>query len=249
MSVGKIISCVLCLISIVISGCGGGSEGTGTTSGFGQGRTLNGVLLDADGRPLAATITLQETGDSVQVSGTGNFTLLLPEGALQPTLEVSTDGNSSQLKLSSIESDAISVYVTLKLDSSMNVMQVSNYNVWARIVGDCDRYFENRAVIRQSVTLNRPVSCTIRFFASGDGRRLDRVPGAIQVRACKEKIWRTIAQGLTGFGQSAGVGEIDFTFIDNRRNCEYRVVAPFEQPGVQSIYVYLSTLTLQRSDQ
>jgi hypothetical protein len=236
------------VILSIVMGCGGGSEGTGTTDGFGEGRTLVGRLRDSAGSPLAGTVTLLETGDSATVDSLGSFVLGLPEDPQALTLEVDSGGTTANLTLDPIDAEVTTVKVDLTLDRERGIVSASNFHVWSRIVGDCDRYFENQPVIRQSVVLDRPLTCTMRFFVSGDGQRLERVPAAIQVRACSESRWRTIATGKTGVGLQAGVGEIDFTFIDDPRNCEYRVAAPFNVEQTDPVFVYLASLTLQSRD-
>lgn len=235
---------LLALLIVIAGGCGGGSEGTGTISG---GRTLEGQILDVSDKPLTdASVTVLDTGDSTSTDSHGNFQIAAPESQTEITLEVESGALKNSVTLTNIDPDASSIRVALTADPQRNTITATNLQVWSRIVGDCDRYFENRAIIRQSNKIpNKHLSCTMRFFVSGDGDRLERVPGAMEVRACDQTNWRPIASGMTGFGINAGVGDIQFTFIDDRRNCEYRVVAPAGDADAKSQYIYLQTLTLQ----
>lgn len=230
------------LLLCILCGCGGGSEGTGTELT----RKLAGQVATTEGNPVGeANITLLETGDSTTTDGRGFFTLGIPLATSDLTLEVLKDELRSSVVLQDIDSDATTIDVSLTVDEERNQITASSIQVWSRIVGDCDRYFENRAIIRQSVVVSRPLACTMRFFVSGDGKRLERAVGEIQVRACNATTWRTIAKGATGFGVDAGLGDIQFTFIDDKRNCEYRVAAPLDSNQKNVLYVYLETLTYQ----
>ena len=231
----------LLIFSILLSACGGGSEGTGVSA-----RSLEGKVISTEAQPLANVgVTLLETGDTDITDANGRFTLPLPETESAVNLEVATPEFTQRVSLAPADPDAISVSVALTVDQKNQSVSAKYINVWARIVGACDFYFENRMVIRQSNAVKGPLSCILRFFASGDGQKLARIHGEIEVRSCNSHTWRPIADGSTGFGVNAGVGEIPFTFIDNERNCEYRLAAPRGYAGQQELYVYISTFTLQ----
>lgn len=232
----------IALLVCTLCGCGGGSEGTGTEVT----RKLAGQVATKDGAPLSnAHVTLLETGNSTTTDRLGFFTLGAPLTTSDLTLEVAKGGLRNSVVLRDINIEATTIDVSLTVDEDRNEITASSIQVWSRVVGDCDRYFENKAIIRQAVVVSRPLVCTMRFFVSGDGRRLERVAGEIQVRACNSNKWRTIAEGATGFGVNAGFGDIEFTFIDDRRNCEYRVAAPLGLNQKNTLYIYLETLTYQ----
>ena len=234
------------LITIVLlSGCGGGSEGTGTGA---IPRTLTGTVLGQDGKPVSgAIVTVLNTGDTTTTSPTGDFLLPLPLELNQFTVEVDSGNVKGNVNIPAIDQDVTTVQVAIKVDGSKGEITAASIQVWSRIVGDCARYFANEAIIRQTERTPRLLQCIMRFYVSGDGRRLERAPGAMQVRSCNSDEWRTIAIGKTGFGVNAGVGEIEFTFIDNRRNCEYRLAAPFGATTLTPSYIAVETFTLQES--
>lgn len=236
------VAALVLFLTATFGGCGGGSEGTGTAVTT---RSLEGAIRTSDGKPVAnADVVIIDTGDSTRTDADGKFSVPAPLSTEQLTIEVSSNNFSRNVNLNNIENDATAINVSITIDENSNSIDVSNIQLWSRITGDCDRYFENRPIIRQSVKVDRALQCTMRFFVSGNGRRLERIRGEIQVRACNSHRWRAIADGQTGAGLNAGFGDIEFTFIDNNRNCEYRVVAPSDG-AVSPLSVYLATLTLQ----
>lgn len=231
---------LLILLSMVLISCGGGSEGTGT-------RTVAGVVKTINATPVSnARVTILQTGDFSITDSSGNFSIETEQTTGNITLEIVTETFSVEAEVSEIDDAASSVSVEITVDPTSSTAAISDIHIWARMVGSCDIYFENRTIIRQSNKVpQQGVDCVLKFFASGDGQRLERIPGAIQVRACDSKKWSTIAEGSTGFGLNAGVGQIEFRFKDSESTCEYRVAAPYEVRGIKPLYVYISTFTLQ----
>ena len=237
------LQCACALFLLLGAGCGGGSQGTGT---IGITRMLGGRVINPNGTPIVgAEIMLLETGESTRSNELGVFSLDAPLLTEQLTLEITSGDLVRSVTLTELDKESTTIEVSVTVDTQSNQISVTNIQVWSRIIGDCDRYFENRAIIRQSVPLTKPLICTMRFFVSGDGKRLERVRGEIQVRSCQSDTWRSIAKGSTGFGINAGFGDINFTFIDNKRNCEYRIIAPVDSEGSTPGVVLLQTLTLQ----
>jgi len=236
----------LVLASILaMSGCGGGSEGTGT----GTERVVSGSVRSLDDLPVTdATVTILETGDSTVTDEAGNFQIqaaTLPETIL---IEVESGDLTAQSTVANFDdqTEAIQVIVTVDSeDPEPSVQPASNISVWSRIVGACRNNFLNGLVIRQNTPINGSTTCTMKFFASGDGKKLERLPAEMQVRACGSTEWTTLAQGRTGFGINAGVGQIPFTFIDDPEHCEYRLAAPINSSISEPIFIYVSTFSLE----
>ena len=226
------------------SACGGGSEGTGPI-GSSQ-RNLTGSVLREDGQPAAqATVTDLGSGASTETDDSGAFSIVVTVDQGPVKLQIDSDSTSRTVSIGDVSSEAPALQVTIDLGSEGSSDQPRNISIWARIVGACDQFFENKETIRQSNPIAGEMICTLKFFASGDGKRLERTPATIEVRACNQRRWRPIAFGKTGAGVDAGVGQIEFTFIDNERNCEYRLGAPHDLAGSDELFVYITTATLQ----
>lgn len=237
-------SALLLSFALLICGCGGGSEGTGPLGG--SQRTVMGSVSQDNGAAVAkAVITDLASGNTTQTDQTGAFSILVSVEQGPVTLQVDSGNTSRTVSIGDVSSEAPALQVNINLSADNASQQTDNISIWARVVGACDQFFENKEVIRQSNPVNGETSCTLKFFASGNGKRLERVPATIEVRACNQRRWRPIAFGQTGVGLEAGVGQIEFTFIDNQRNCEYRLGAPHEVAGTKELYVYIATATLQ----
>ena len=237
----KFASIVLTIVLIFLTSCaGGGSEGTGT-------RMVTGLVITKSSAPVTqASVTILETGDSGTTDDAGKFSIQTSSISGNLTLEIVKQDLTVTATVPDVEADATSVNVSVTVDTDNASATVSDIHIWARIVGACDIYFENRDVIRQSNKVpTSGVNCTAKVFASGNGKRLQNIPVGMEVRACDESRWRKIAEGRIGTGANAGVGQVNFKFLDNQRNCEYRIAAPYQVDGVEPLHIYLATLTLQ----
>ena len=235
--------CWLLLLIAGSIGCGGGSEGTG----IGGLRSISGIVEDQTQRPLeGVSVTLVQTGDTQITDQTGHFNFLVDQNdtTAEYQLEVASATVEGTVTVPNNDPEVTQVEMRVVVNTLNGSIAVSDVQVWARIVGDCERYFDNKAVIRQTKATPALLQCTLRFFASAAGQRVERIPGQIQVRACSDNLWRPIANGKTGAGVNAGVGEIEFDFLDDRRNCEYRLAAPHDSAPLMETYIYIKTLTL-----
>jgi hypothetical protein len=208
-------------------------------------RTLAGELVTTTGVPVRdMNVTLRETGESQVTDNLGAFSFETPFSVNSFTLEIGNDEEKGSVAVDVLENDSPAISVSLVLNEESKRITASNVQIWGRIIGECDQYFENRPVIRQSVGVSGSVTCTLRFFVSGDGKRLERVSSELQVRSCDVRKWRPIISGSTGFGLNAGFGDIEFPFIDDREHCEYRLIVPTGKRG-KLLAIYLHTFTLQ----
>jgi len=238
---------VLVALCVVLGCAGGGSAGTG--GGGGLTRTFQGTVSSL-GEPVAnARISIVETGATTITDESGKFSVQTELPADMATLGlIATEGQEEQFVDVPIENpDATVVSVDLTLGAQKLVQSISRFCVWARLVGECAQFFDNAEIIRQKRRTLDELPCTMRFFVNGGTAPLENIPGAMQVRSCDSSVWRPLATGSTGRGPLAGVGEIEFTFIDNQRNCEYRIAAPFNASPLPELSVLLQTLTYRRT--
>lgn len=235
---------VLLLLALVR--CGGGSEGTGVGT-----KSIVGTIKLTDGSPFAgAEITILETGDSSLSDASGAFRIDTQTDATALSLSVEKGDISARTAIEGLDPTASNIMIALTLDprGDASLVTVGYLDIFARIVGNCEKYFSNERVIKQRRAVPEDLVCTLRFFASGDGLRLERIRGRIEVRTCNAgDEWRPLKEGLTGTGSTAGFGDIDFDFIDDRRNCVYRLIAPINDPQGRQIDIRIQTRTFQNS--
>ena len=234
---------IACIFLLQLVSCGGGSEGTGTSN-----KSILGNILLEDGRPLdGADVTVIETGDSAITDSDGNFLIAAASSDSSLSLLIEKGEIHASAELTGLDSNAgtVQVQLTVKPQGDAALVAIDYVEIWARIVGDCEKYFRNSTTISQRGKVPKDLTCTLRFFASGDGRPLARIRGEIDVRSCNSTTWRKIAEGLTGTGPTIGYGDIDFNYIDNARNCEYRLIAPINDPQRRQFEVFITTNTYQ----
>lgn len=237
---------LILLIGLMCGCAGGGSAGTGGIGGVV--RTFKGTVTSAGAPVENARLSLLETDAVAFTDSAGVFELqaIVPSDLATLSL-IAAEGQAEQfVEVPITDPEATVVSVEIGLDAQQLVQTVSRFYLWARIVGECARYFANEEIIRQIRKTPPELPCAVRYFVNGGTTPLEQIPGAIQVRSCDSTLWRTLSRGVTGVGAEAGVGEINFTFVNNRRNCEYRVVAPFDVPPLPELAVLIQTLTLLR---
>lgn len=231
---------VIITVALSTFGCGGGSEGTGS-------RSITGRVLKSDDTPFSgAVVELIQTGDETVTDINGSFVLKTDFSGPDGELSITSDDIAAVVPLPEVDSDTTTLNLDITVEVGTGEISTTSVQSWAKIVGACDIYFENNERIRQANKVPRGTECTAKFFVSGDGKRLERVSGAIEVRACDSDSWRLIAVGETGFGINAGVGQISFSFRDDNDHCEYRIGAPYGYDEFEPIYTYIDTFTLQK---
>jgi len=235
------------VIVLALMGCGGGSAGTGT--GAGPVVVVQGAVLDTSGQPLEDfRVRVLETGNEATTSQTGEFELVTEPESSSVTLEISSPSGSVFTTLD-IPQDGGTVAVKLVVNPRLSQVDANSLEVAAGIVGRCDIYFENGRVIRQANSVPDELTCVAKVIVSAGGRRLGRVPFAVQYRGCDESSpWVTIAAENTLTPPNRGVGQAQFTFIDDEQHCLYRIVAPFGVPGLPELEKLVYTRTYQSRD-
>ena len=198
-------------------------------------------------------MTIVESNDTGITDGSGNFSIEGPlvSGDIQVSVQRGTLNATVIVPNVSAEPTTISLDVQVSQSNTPMPSQVSSSNleVVSKIVGSCDVFFENFRIIRQSNPTPPTVTCIVRSTLKGDGKTLGKVPITIQVRRCSAgSRWRTIAEGLTSSGTHSGVAQVPFTFIDDAKNCVYRVVAPAGVDGMKGVVYEIDTFTKQQFD-
>ena len=236
---------VLLVIVLALMGCGGGSAGTGTESGATV--VVQGAVLDQSGHPIEdVDVRVVETGSEDTTSQNGEFQILTTSETNNVTLEVSTDSGIGYVTIE-IPAQGGTVSVTLKIDPQLTQIDAQTIEMSAGIVGRCNRYFENRLIIRQANRVPGNLSCVARVTVSAGNKRLPRVPVVIQYRDCDQlQPWTTIAVGSTMGHPNSGVAQVEFPFVDDATRCLYRIVAPYGVPGLPDLERTVVTDTYQR---
>ena len=237
------------LTCISFTACGGGSSGTGTGS-----TTIEGTVKSEEGEPLAGiTVTIIETGDNDITDDAGFFSITSDIETSEVTLEILKDENSLTVELSNVSNEeSATLEVEIEVSEDLKEISVTNLEVSAKIAGFCDLYFENRRVIRQSNSLPaEETKCTAKVSVKGDGKGLGGVPFIIESRRCREKgsEWTRLAQGMTRSDQkSLGTGQAQFSFINSKQHCVYRIVAPYNLPNLQEVTYFIHSFKKQEFD-
>ncbi len=228
----------------LLSCAGGGTSGTGLASA----RILSGTVTQSEGEPVEnAVVTIQETGESDLTDANGEFEI--GTELVTDTYNIQIEGSDldTMVTVETISDDTQNLQVDINLNNSdINTSStLSTIEVWAKVVGFCDPLFENNPRIRQSVAVPENSICTLKFYASSNNQKLERVPAILEVSSCDGLNWQEVATGTTGVGNRAGVGQIPFAFIDDADHCLYRLQAPVDVANVRPVVVYIDTFTYQ----
>jgi len=233
---------LLLVIVLALMGCGGGSAGTGT----GPVVVVQGAVLDDSGQPVKdVNIRVVETGSEDTTSQNGEFELETPPESGTITLEISSADGTSFVTVT-IPEEGGTVSITLTVNPRLRQVSADTLEVGAGIVGRCDIYFENNRIIRQANIVPKDLRCVAKVTVSAEGRRLGRVPFAVQYRNCDQTTpWATVAAGNTMAPPNRGVGQVRFRYIDDEEHCLYRIVAPIGVPGLPELERLIYTRTYQ----
>ena len=246
-SIREIARAACVALFLFVCGCGGGTSGTGTGE-----RSFDGRVQSTDGTPVAgASVTIVETGESTITDTVGAFAILSDVAGTSIALLIEADTLSTTVQVEALDvpDTAVHVDVTVDEDSPQQSVSVKNLQVKAQVVGACDPFFENRRTIRQANRIKDGTVCSVKVQIYGDGKLLERIPFVIQHAACDGRAWAPVSAGETGFGIYAGVGTADFTFFNEPEFCLYRIVAPYEVPGLESVIYRIDTFLKQAQDQ
>lgn len=225
-----------------LGGCGGGSAGTGTGD---SSLRIQGVVKDNAGMPVnAATVTVIETGDFDITDAQGEFQIATEAVGETLTLEVSKE-NRSALTTITAPGENGTLTIEVKFDDVRQIVETEELSVNAKIVGACDRYFENFHTIRQANPVPAGTSCTTKVNVLAKGNPVPHVPIAVQFRSCTGKTWTTAALGATLSGANIGFAQIPFSFFDDTRHCVYRIITPFGEKSIRPVITEIQTLTFQ----
>lgn len=229
----------------VLAGCmGGGSSGTGT-------KTIEGQIQTPSDQPVSgAVVTVVETGESTVTNSEGEFVIESSASPGDVELEIKTPEVTTTVTVPATAADESSaVSVDLEVDQNQSTVTATNVEVIAKIVRECDIYFENRRTIRQSNAIREGLTCPVRVTVRDNGRPLGNVPFIMEKRACAPNSkWTKVASGETSTNSPAGVGEMRFKFSNKPDSCVYRIVAPYRFANTKSLIFEVHTFRKQAYD-
>ena len=244
-------SCWTLLIALWVSvilghiGCGGGTAGTGLD----QDSSFEGRVTSTTGAPIPdLRVTIIETQASTTTDADGRFVLESPTSEVDEEIQLAFVGASinTQVTLAQLDERETRSTVDIVLDLERNTARISKFDVKAEIVGACDPYFENRAVIRQANAAPQGVTCVVKVKVLADGQPKGGIPVALQYKSCASfDDWDTIIIGTTSPDVHHGVVQLPFRFFDSDAFCRYRVVAPFNLSQYQPVVFPIETFTFQ----
>lgn len=235
-----------CIALVVLSGCGGGTSGTGL-------QTFDGQVKSADGVPIVgASVTLTATGDSSLTDQQGRFVL---RSAVDPKadhkieflLEAEDFSGTFEVPEGALTEGSSQITVDVVVDPVGRTLELTNFTLTVQMTGRCASAFSNDEVIRQILELPRNTSCTLDAELKGNGLLRGNVPLVLQYRACSGKpgVWQNMYVSTTGVGDKLGKAQIPFSFSDSAKFCRYRVVAPYNYRDYRSAVFALQTLSEQ----
>lgn len=203
------------------SGCGGGTSGSGLHS-------YSGTVSDTGGRGISGvSVTIESTGDHADTDAAGGFVIHSEAFGGEVPFLLEAPDFVSRFSLKEIPESSFHVSVDVTVDTMTDLVEVKNISVRAWFAGLCDRYFENREVIRQANQVPAGTICSLNVEVLGDGRRLSQVPVSLEYASCDEgAVWQVVKEVSTGSGAHAGSVEINFPFESSETHCRYRVVVP-----------------------
>jgi len=202
---------------ILLSGCGGGTSGSGL-------RTYYGKVSGNDGAPISGVaVTIENTGDSALTDSAGNFSISSPKISNEVLFLFNSPDFSNRFSLKTHSRRAARIYLDVLVDAETQNLQVSQVSLHAWFAGLCDHYFENREVLRQANQVPPGTVCSLNVKVQGDGKRLANIPVELQYAGCEPGAeWTTIALAYTGSGRHAGAAEINFEYLNSPEYCRYR---------------------------
>ncbi|MCI5066212.1 carboxypeptidase-like regulatory domain-containing protein [bacterium] len=239
---------LLLIVMGILTGCGGGSGGTGTTV---ERRLIEGTVVDEVETPVVgAEVTILDTGDTTITGDLGNFSFESEINTASIQLEVKTPGFEAVTRVEIGDNPNQGIALEITVNSTLQEIEVDELEVEAKIVGVCDFFFENRRTIRQSNEVPKGgVDCTARITVSALGTPLSQVPVGIEYKRCAANSrWMKLAESSTLGPPNSGVAQIQFRFFDDRTHCVYRIRAPFEVPRSPEIVYKVDTFTKQNLD-
>ncbi len=214
---------LLAILSFGISGCGGGSAGTGTTS-------FQGKILTPDNQPVeGAVVTVVGTGETAVSDEQGRFSL----DAEAPSsggvaLQVQAPEVNATVNVPVGDRAESKVGVQLEVNSATSTVTVRNIEVKAEFVGACKSAFaRSGSSFIQAQSIADETTCTIKIRARERGAPLGGINTQLQRRRCdSDSEWHSIASRKTSFTGEPGTAELKFRFFNDEEHCRYRIVAP-----------------------
>lgn len=234
-SLFSVVALLMC--ALIFSGCGGGTSGTGLKS-------YEGTVLTREELPVQnATITLIQSGDFAITDNGGHFLLQSKVFGERVDFRIESSEISALFALQDIPEDSSTITMKLTIDPSTQTAEVNQFEVKAAFIEDCENYFVPGELPQQSDVVPEGMICTLRVEISKDGRLRRKVPFVIQHSACDESAeWKTVASAETGDGKDRGIAEVSFAFSSSEDHCRYRLLAPYNYRGFQTVSYPIETL-------
>jgi hypothetical protein len=218
---------ILCQIWII--GCSnGGTSGTGL-------RTYQGKVSKLDSTPLTnANVIIQETGETSSTKSEGQFSLISQKRLTRVIFNIESDEIKASLPIENIPQETDSVNIDVQVDTTKNEAtatridfgKIKKIELSVQIIGSCGKYFESNKIVKQISRRANGRQCTLQASVTGDGIPQAAAFISLERRSCNSQgPWRRVASKRTPSGVQQGKVEIPFTFLNNRQNCQYRVVA------------------------
>lgn len=205
-------------VSVILVGCGGGTDGSGL-------KTYEGNVSSKEGRVLSGVnVTIETTGESSVTNSNGQFVIKSDAYGAEVPFILESSEFENRFILKDITESSARITMDISVDTATDIIEVNNVRIRAWFAGLCDQFFENREVIRQANRVPPGTVCSLNVEVLGDGGRLSSIPVVLEVAACEPgSPWRDIKTVQTGEGPRAGSAEINFEFRDSASFCRYRV--------------------------
>ena len=216
----------LFLLVGICTACGGGTTGTGV-------QTYEGQIVTTKEQPLQnVKVTILETGATDTTDANGSFSIPTEVSNSAVNLKLEGDNIDTTYQVKTTSASDSKVRVTIHIDEVTRNVEVTEFAAEVAMVGQCDHYFQNDVVIRQTREVPPNTTCTLKVILYGDGKLQGDLPVELQVRGCDPfTMWHSIDTERTGVGLHRGVAQLSMDYQSSKVFCEYRVLAPVNVPG------------------
>jgi len=164
-------------------------------------------------------------------------------------LEVTNvDGETASLTIPDVKASTPNIDLSIIFEPEINLAELLDLTIRARIVRTCNQFFLNTRTIRQTSPVTENFLCALEVEFKSDGLPKNDIVFELQHRGCDSKDpWEFSAAGKTNTS-GPGIGEVLFNFKNDEKHCVYRVIGPINQSSTTPLSAQINTLRKEKFD-